>query len=479
MTGKGRVRAGKSPAVGIPVPGPLPAGGLRSRLRGGFRFRFSEGSGGRRIRLWLFRNGHPAFFIFGGAYLGDARLAFFLFCAGIIVTGPLLHACRVGIITRSSIRTGVIAGRSWHGGVVRLGGSAGPGARASGPSGTGRAVRIVGSGGFGGLCGSFRSPLPVIHDRIVIDRLHSRFGILHGRIVQVAHLYAPVGKGVSPEPKGIGLALLVDYGHNRRVARQTQLRDRIGILEPAGKREHVPRRIHNLAPSPHLHVLGEPVVIQRIAPALLVLRHNMHILPEEELLGGPVEPSVIRRKHILMLPGVGPKPEIGRVLIRMVLQARSLYEHRIGEHIDVVHEREGLQLGIILPEPGLDDLAVLVPHRRPVLEDGDTVPGIVIQILRTEDILVLVLQLDQRPAELREVFIDYILKRLALQGSPVLDYLDMAVCENDIGLDIPEGRVAEEVGIVVEELRRSYDLSEILAVLLNEARGFGLKQHYD
>ena len=204
----------------------------------------------------------------------------------------------------------------------------------------------------------------------------------------------------------------------------------------------------------------------------------MDIPPEEEELPAAVVPAVVGRQHIVVLPHVGGIAEIGGIQVGAVLQAGSLDERGIGIHVHRVVEDEEIGLGVVGTVIALDDLAVLVAHGTAVLEHGHGVLGIVVQVAGAQGVVVLVFQLHQGAPELGQVFIYHILKRFALETGAVLDNLHMPHGVDDVGGHVPEGGVAEQVGVVVEELRGPSHLAEILPALLQELGRPGADERY-
>ena len=120
-------------------------------------------------------------------------------------------------------------------------------------------------------------------------------------------------------------------------------------------------------------------------------------------------------------------------------------------------------LGVVGAVEALDNLTVLVFHRGSVLEDCDGILGVVVEVVGPQRVLVLVFELDQRAAELRHILVHHILQGLAPEGCPVLDDAYVTYRIDDVGVDIPESRVAKQVRIVMEEPRRAHDLPVTLA----------------
>ena len=243
---------------------------------------------------------------------------------------------------------------------------------------------------------------------------------------------------------------------------------RIHVLQTAGEAVGVAGRVHHLGVAEHLDREKPFVIEKRIGPALLLFVHYVDSLPEKEKIDVPLVVAVVGGQHAVVLPGVGAVAEIGRILIRAVHEARCLHEHRVGVHVDVVHEGEFLLLGLVGAVAAFDYLAVLVTHGSAALEDGDGVLGVVVEVAGAEDVLVLVLQLDHRPAELSHILVDDIVGRLAGEGRLVLDQLDVSVGLDDTGVGVPERGVAEEVGVVVEKTGGADDLPVMVAVLLQK-----------
>ena len=194
----------------------------------------------------------------------------------------------------------------------------------------------------------------------------------------------------------------------------------------------------------------------------------MDIPVEEKLFPSAVIPSGIGREHRIVLPGIGTRSENGNVGPGIIFNPRGLDKDAVSKHIDIRHEGEQLDFGIICPRQAFDYLAVGGAHRAASPEHGHTVLGIVVQIPGPQHIAVLVLKLHKVAPELCEVILYEICELVAGQLGIVLENLHVAHCLDDIGVDIPERRVTEQVCIVVEKPGRSRHLAVGDAALLDE-----------
>ena len=289
-------------------------------------------------------------------------------------------------------------------------------------------------------------------------------------------LNAPVNDRIAPEPDGVALLVLFGNAHDGGRTGHFHAGQGVRVFQAAGQGEDIPGRVHQLHLPQHFHVVQGTAVVERIGPGFLVLGQQVHVPPEEEQLLVPVVPAVIGGEHVVVLPHVGPVAEIGRIQVAAVFQAGGFHEGRVHVHVHLVVEHEQAGLGIIGTVQALDDLPVLVPHGRSVLENGDGILGVVVQIARAEGILVLVLELDESAAEFREVVIHDILQGFGGQPGPVLDDLHMAHGVDDVGRDVPQGRVAQEIGVVVQEPGWPHDFSETLSAPLDELSRPGADQ---
>ena len=199
----------------------------------------------------------------------------------------------------------------------------------------------------------------------------------------------------------------------------------------------------------------------------------MDFSAEEEKLRLAVVPAVVGAQHIIVLPHVGPEAEVGGGDVGAVLQARGFDERGVHVHVHLVVENEEVLLGIVGSEKALDHLSVLVPHGRTVLENRHGILGVVIQVAGAEGIVVAVLELHQVSAEAGHVFVHHILQRGAGELGAVLDDAHVAHRVDDVGVDVPQGRVAEEVSVVVEEFGRAQHLAEAFAVLVDNLGAAG------
>ena len=243
-----------------------------------------------------------------------------------------------------------------------------------------------------------------------------------------------------------------------------------------GQRKDAAGRIGELGSAGHLHVAGIPPEIEGVGPDFLVLGHAMDPVPEEEQFARPVIPAGVRRKHVVFFPGIGRDAERGETAVRVIGQAARLDEDRVREHVDLVREREQLDLGVVRAGLALDNLPVLVLHGAAVLEDGHAVAGVVVQETGTEHVMVLVLQLHERTPELREVAVDEIRQVVAGQDRLLLEDPDIADGFDLLPVHVPVGRVADQVGVVMQETGRARDFPVIAAVPLHQFHFLGAHQ---
>ena len=192
----------------------------------------------------------------------------------------------------------------------------------------------------------------------------------------------------------------------------------------------------------------------------------MDFTAEKEELLVAVIPAVIGREHLVVLPHIGTKAKVGGGKVTPVFQAGGLNKGGVQVHVHLVVEYEELGLGVVRAVLAFDYLAVFVPHGRAALENGHRVLGIVVKVSGTEGVLVLVFQLDKVSAEAGHVVVHHILQRGAGEFGAVLDYAHMSDGVDNIGIDVPEGGVAEKVSVVVEELGRAHYFTPALAVLV-------------
>ena len=237
--------------------------------------------------------------------------------------------------------------------------------------------------------------------------------------------------------------------------------------------------ISHLRVAEHVHLIRLTVEIQRIAPALLSVGEKMHLAGEEEQFFIALVPSGIGRKHVVLFPRIGIEAEQRLALRRRILQLGRLDEHRVGEHIDVMLEDELLYLGVVTAPEALYDLPVLVPHGTALLEDRDAVLGVVIKIGGPQGIVVLVLELNYAAAELGEVVVDEVVEIVACQFGLVLEDLDVTGGLDKAAVHIPQGRVTDEIGVVVQEFGGAENLAVGNAALDDHLGRFGAHQAYE
>ena len=104
----------------------------------------------------------------------------------------------------------------------------------------------------------------------------------------------------------------------------------------------------------------------------------------------------------------------------IVDESGRLDEDRVGEHVDVVSKRKCLYLGVVGSGDALDDLAVLVLQGSAVLEDGNAVLGVIVEMAGPQHVVVLVRELDDRTAELSEILVYLVSQLVSGQDSLIL-----------------------------------------------------------
>ena len=177
----------------------------------------------------------------------------------------------------------------------------------------------------------------------------------------------------------------------------------------------------------------------------------MDIVSEEENLPSAVIPASIGGKHVGLLPGIGAVTECCEVLVGLVFQPRGLDKYGIREHVHITEKGECLYLGIISTCLALYYLPVLVPHGTAFTEDGHTVLGIVVQMACPQCVVVLVPELDHITTELSKIPVYPVYHLLAFQFGAVLNDPHMAYGFYYAGLNIPQGGIAQQIGIVVKK----------------------------
>ena len=203
----------------------------------------------------------------------------------------------------------------------------------------------------------------------------------------------------------------------------------------------------------------------------------MDIISKEEKLPASVIPSTIGGKHIVVLPDIGRKTEGGKIQIGLIHQFLCLDENRVREHIHIILKCEFLDLGIIRTVAAFDDLTILVTHSSSVHKHCHRVLRIIVQMPGPQRIMILVRKLYHRASELRKIIIDEILEIVAGQNGLLLKDADIAPGINYLGLHIPKSRITDEVGVVMKETCRAYDLSVSRAFHIHHLCRFGTQEH--
>ena len=199
----------------------------------------------------------------------------------------------------------------------------------------------------------------------------------------------------------------------------------------------------------------------------------MHAAVEEEGLLQTLVPAPVGRKHAVVLPEIYPFREDGAAVLRLVVDAAAADEDGVGEHVHVGLELEIPQLGIVGTVRTLDDLPVLVFHRSAAGEVCQGVPGVIVEIVGAEGVVVFVFQLHQSTAGLDEIVVDHVVHLVRGEDGALLHHADVAPGVDYLGIHVPEGRIADKVGVVVEEGRVD-GLAVASAALVDQLQALGL-----
>ena len=202
----------------------------------------------------------------------------------------------------------------------------------------------------------------------------------------------------------------------------------------------------------------------------------MDLACEEEGLPRPVVPAAAGGEHIVVLPEVYVGVEGGALDVRTVVQRRSLDEHGVREHVHIVGEGEQMRLRVVGAVEALDDLAVLVFHRRAVSEHGDAVLGVVVQIACAESVFVFIHELHHASAELSKVLVHVVIQRAAGQHCALLHQFHVAFGVDYIVCDSPECCVADQISVVVEKSGVDRLAEGFVVFVGDDLHGLGLDQ---
>ena len=348
---------------------------------------------------------------------------------------------------------------------------------ADGAGGFRRGQLGVVPGGFGSSLGCrLGGLLAVFHHRISGDVFQAGPGIGHPGVGDITAADGAGKEDIGPYVHGVPVFFLLRDGHDGGVAGHPDLGKGVRIFHLSGQAEDIAGGVHDFHVPQHDHVLGNAGIVEGVAPDFLVFREGMHLAAEEEQLAGAVVPAVVGAQHLLVLPHVRAVAKIGGGKVAAVFQAGSLDEGGVQVHVHLVVEHEEVGLGVIGSVEAFDNLAVLVPHGAAAGENGHGVLGVVVQVTGAEGVVVRVFQLHQVSAELGHVVVHHVLQGVGRQLGVLLDNLHMAGGVDNVGLDIPEGRVAEEIGVVVQEFGGAHHLAEALSVLLDELGALGAQE---
>ena len=201
----------------------------------------------------------------------------------------------------------------------------------------------------------------------------------------------------------------------------------------------------------------------------------MYVPVEEEGFLQALVPAPVRRQHVVVLPEIYLLGEGRLAGTGFVVDAAAADEDGIREHVHVVPELEQAPLGIVGTVDTLDDLPVLVFHGGATGKEGQGVFGVIVEIMGAEGVAVLVFKLHEGSAGLDQIVVDHVIHLVGREDGALLHDAHVAPGVDYAGIHIPEGRIADEVGVVVKEGRVD-GLAVVGPALLDEFEGFRLDE---
>ena len=177
----------------------------------------------------------------------------------------------------------------------------------------------------------------------------------------------------------------------------------------------------------------------------------MHLPGKEERLFRAQVPSPAGRHHVPVFPEIYGSVEHGPVRRGLVVQDLCPDEDAVGVHVHVVDEREYLRPRIVSAFGAFDYLPFAVAHGASFRECRDGVPGVVVEEMGAEGVVLAVFKLDYAAAALHKVFLHQVIHLLAGEDGLVLHHLHVAPGVDDLLVHMPDGRIADKVCAVVHE----------------------------
>ena len=217
-------------------------------------------------------------------------------------------------------------------------------------------VRILLRGLPRSLLRSNQRLAPILRHRIAVNLGQTLLRRLGNLFRNIALAESIVNQLVRPDVDGVYLRALhgirphhLVFGAERdgRLLPQSHLLEGILVEKFVCQRECVAGSVLNLYFVQHQDVVRHAVVVERVAPGLLLLRGGVHETVEEEGFLQALVPAAVGRQHVIVFPEIYLLGEHRPARARLIVDAVALDEDGVGIHVHVALELEETLLGIV------------------------------------------------------------------------------------------------------------------------------------
>ena len=197
------------------------------------------------------------------------------------------------------------------------------------------------------------------------------------------------------------IALHRIVAHNRRIERQQRVARMLPVLNIVAEGKYLVIEVVHLDVAARNHMLILAVVVDRVAPHLLILRQHIPLARNLIALPGLVVGALLGREIVAVgIPYLAAREETRRLARDVVYDRIALHVVVRAVHLHILHAHHIVRVGIVIPALRLDDV-VVVEHHAAARITANLLPCVETEIVGIEQ-RVAVNDLHDRGVDLRQ-----------------------------------------------------------------------------
>ena len=214
-----------------------------------------------------------------------------------------------------------------------------------------------------------------------------------------------------------------------------------GIDQFIAQKGHIIFFVQNLNIIVHFRTTGFPMVIDLVAPRLVIIVIHINVCRKMNDTLSIIIPPRIGLYEAITSPSVGFRAKIHLLLICQIAHRCRFHEDCVSIEFHLPVKCKCFDLGVICASTALYDRPFPVFHRTAGFISGDTVFGIISHSIRTKGVTLLVYKFHKGTIETYRILFNVIHSRLAGKHCAVLYYPHISKSFNKFCADIPDCRI--------------------------------------